>query len=556
MIKSEIQKIVSKALRQVQDKPFEAEIFVPENENFGHYSTNVALRLAKERKANPMQMAQKITDNLRLTTDNIFEKIEVAAPGFINFWIKPEVLQKELKEILNKKEKYGRLTLMSGVRQTQGKKIQIEFISANPTGPLTIGNGRGGFFGDALANVLKFNGYNVVKEYYINDAKNSTQIKELGKTGTGKGTTYLTKNLKSQISNLKNKIKKLKSKNILNLEGEVGHLLAKEIHKDNQKFIEKILKIKFDKWFFEQSLYDKSSVEKTLNEFKKKNLVYKKDGALWFKSSKFGDLEDRVLIRSAGEPTYFLPDLAYHWDKFKIRKFNKVIDIWGADHHGYIPRLKAGIKAFGIEPGKLTVIITQLARLVKGGKEFKISKRKGTYVTMEDLIKEIGLDAARFFFLMSAPDTHMNFDLDLAKEKSMKNPVYYVQYAAVRAQSILRKSKINPPVGGQMLKVDFNLLNTKEDLDLIRILARFPEIVQETALKYNPQALARYSIELAKQFHNFYEKERVIGPSFADATAGREEKELAAARLVLVQAAIIIFKNIFSLLGISMPKKM
>ena len=355
-------------------------------------------------------------------------------------------------------------------------------------------------------------------------------------------------------------IKKLKEKNPQNLEGEVGHLLAKEIQKDNQKFIEKILKIKFDKWFSEQSLYDKKEIEKTLNEFKKKKLVYEKEGALWFKSSQFGDSEDRVLIRSprlagqAGEPTYFLPDLAYHFDKFKIRKFNKVIDIWGADHHGYIARMKAGIKALGIESGKLTVIITQLARLVKGGKEFKISKRKGTYVTMEDLIKEIGLDAARFFFLMSAPDTHMNFDLDLAKEKSMKNPVYYVQYAAVRAQSIIKKTKSLKLKAKS--KVDFKLLNTKEDLDLIRILARFPEIVQETALNYNPQALARYSIELAKQFHNFYEKERVIGPSFADATAGREEKELATARLVLVQATLVVFKNIFSLLGISMPKKM
>lgn len=550
MIKDKIIENLKKAIKE----KILIDVSIPENEKFGHYSTNVALRLAKEKKANPINIAQEIFGSINnAAPKGFFEKIEVVNPGFINFWIKPEVLQKELKEILNKKSAYAKASADKG-------KIQIEFISANPTGPLTIGNGRGGFFGDALANILKFSGHNVVKEYYVNDAKNSTQIKELGKTGIGKGTTYLTNNLKSKIIKAKLVIKKLKEKNPQNLEGEVGHLLAKEIQKDNQKFIEKILKIKFDKWFSEQSLYDKKEIEKTLNEFKKKKLVYEKEGALWFKSSQFGDSEDRVLIRSprlagqAGEPTYFLPDLAYHFDKFKIRKFNKVIDIWGADHHGYIARMKAGIKALGIESGKLTVIITQLARLVKGGKEFKISKRKGTYVTMEDLIKEIGLDAARFFFLMSAPDTHMNFDLDLAKEKSMKNPVYYVQYAAVRAQSIIKKTKSLKLKAKS--KVDFKLLNTKEDLDLIRILARFPEIVQETALNYNPQALARYSIELAKQFHNFYEKERVIGPSFADATAGREEKELATARLVLVQATLVVFKNIFSLLGISMPKKM
>lgn len=555
MIKDEIIKIVSKALQQVQGNPLEAEIFVSEKEEFGHYSTNVALKLAKINPlaGGPMELANNITGLINKTMPELFKKVEVVQPGFINFWVSDEILKKELKEILNKKEKYGQSKVKG-----QKSKVQVEFISANPTGFLTIGNGRGGFFGDALANILKFTGYKVVKEYYINDAKNSTQIKELGKTGIGKGKTYLTTDLKKQITKRKSAIKKLtlrqapakgearngRQGKLKNLEGEVGHLLAKEIHKDNQKFIEKVLKIKFDKWFSEQGLYNKKEVEKALDEFKRKKLVYEKEGALWFKSKQFGDSEDRVLIRSTGEPTYFLPDLAYHYDKFKIRKFNKVIDIWGADHHGYIARMKAGIKALGIEPEKLTVIITQLARLVKGGKEFKISKRKGTYVTMEDLIKEIGLDAARFFFLMSAPDTHMNFDLDLAKEKSMKNPVYYVQYAAVRAQSILRKSNVK----GQLSKVNTGLLNTKEDLDLIRVLARFPEIIEESAKNYNPQAVVRYSIELAKQFHNFYEKERVSGVEL--------DKNLSAARLVLVGAVLVIFKNIFSLLGISLPKKM
>lgn len=547
MIKNEIQKIVSKTLQQIQGKPLEVDILVPEKEEFGHYFSNVAMKLAalarnnaelakKYPEKNPIKIAEQIVGFInKAAPRGFFEKVEVVPPGFINFWVSDEVLQKELKEILKKKSVYAKTSADKG-------KIQIEFISANPTGFLTIGNGRGGFLGDALANILKFTGYKVIKEYYVNDAKNSAQIKELGKTGLGTGTTYLTADLKEKIVKNKSKIAKLKKIKKNNIEGEVGHLLAKELQKENQKFIEKVLKIKFDNWFSEQDLYDKGEVEKTLTELKKKNFVYEKEGALWLKTKQFGDSEDRVLIRSTGEPTYFLPDLAYHFDKLKIRKFNKVIDIWGADHHGYIARMKAGIKAFGIEPEKLTVIITQLARLLKGGKEFKISKRKGTYVTMEDLVKEIGLDAARFFFLMSSPDTHMNFDLDLAKEKSMKNPVYYAQYAAVRCQSIIKKSSIKYQVSG----IDYKLLNTKEDLDLIRILARFSEIIEEASKNYNPQVLARYSIELAKQFHNFYEKERIVGA----------ENNLAAVRLALIQATFIVFKNIFSLLGVSLPKKM
>lgn len=331
--------------------------------------------------------------------------------------------------------------------------------------------------------------------------------------------------------------------------------MAREVQKDNKKFIEKELKIKFNKWFSEESLYKNGAVEKLLGELKRENLVYEKDGALWLKTKDFGDSEDRVLVRQphlvrqAGEPTYFLPDLVYHLNKFKIRKFDKVIDIWGADHHGYEPRLRAGLKAFGIfenNDGKFKVIITQLARLIKDGKEVKMSKRKGEFITIEDLIKEVGLDAARFFFLMSSPDTHMNFDLSLAKERSMKNPVYYAQYAAVRCGSILKKSKSVHSNILENVGMNLKLLNTKEDLDLTRMLARFPEIIKEAAEKYNPQILVRYSLDLARQFHNFYEKERIIG----------EEKNLMLARLELIKATQIIFKNLFGLLGVSMPKKM
>ena len=413
-----------------------------------------------------------------------------------------------------------------------------------------------------MANVLKFAGHKVVKEYYVNDAKASTQIKELGKTALGEGKTYLTKNLESQIVKIGAKLKNLKTKKLKNdLYGEAGYLLAQEVQKDNKKFIEKDLKIKFDKWFSEESLYKSGAVEKLIRRLTEKNLTYEKDGALWFKSKNFGDSEDRVLVRKpvlngqAGEPTYFLPDLAYHLDKFRVRKFVQVIDIWGADHHGYEPRLRAGLKALGIfenGDGKFQVIIAQLARLIRGGEEVKMSKRKGEYVTLDDLIKEIGLDAARFFFLMNSPDTHMNFDLSLAKERSMKNPVYYIQYAAVRAQSILRKSDVRCRTSN----VNFSLLNTKEDINLMRQLARFPEIIEEAADKYNPQILVRYSLDLARTFHNFYEKERIIPARRNFNEGGGEEKGLMAARSALISATLEIFKNIFKLLGVSLPKKM
>ncbi|MEK7451664.1 MAG: arginine--tRNA ligase [Patescibacteria group bacterium] len=533
-------------------------IFPVEQEQFGHYSTNAAMKLAKIRGESPMQIAEEIKTALSsMIAKNFFEKIEVAAPGFINFWLSEKVLQNELKEILKKKNNYGKPTI-----HNSRFKIQVEFVSANPTGQLTIGNGRGGFFGDVLANVLKFAGHKVVKEYYVNDAKASTQIKELGKTALGEGKTYLTKNLESQIAKIGAKLKNLKTKKLKNdLYGEAGYLLAQEVQKDNKKFIEKDLKIKFDKWFSEESLYKSGAVEKLIRRLTEKNLTYEKDGALWFKSKNFGDSEDRVLVRKpvlngqAGEPTYFLPDLAYHLDKFRVRKFVQVIDIWGADHHGYEPRLRAGLKALGIfenGDGKFQVIIAQLARLIRGGEEVKMSKRKGEYVTLDDLIKEIGLDAARFFFLMNSPDTHMNFDLSLAKERSMKNPVYYIQYAAVRAQSILRKSDVRCRTSN----VNFSLLNTKEDINLMRQLARFPEIIEEAADKYNPQILVRYSLDLARTFHNFYEKERIIPARRNFNEGGGEEKGLMAARSALISATLEIFKNIFKLLGVSLPKKM
>ncbi|MFA5386622.1 MAG: arginine--tRNA ligase [Candidatus Paceibacterota bacterium] len=528
-------------LKQLIKENVPIEVFVPDNEKFGHYSTNVAFQLSKTLKKSPLETANSINEELKIKNAvptgrqaELFEKTEVASPGFINFWLKPEVFQKETGEILKQKEKYGSHTAAG----KESKKINLEFISANPTGELTIGNGRGAFLGDALANILELVGHKITKEYYINDARASNQIKKLGETALGKGETYKTLYLEQKVKGIK---KELEGKS----EGEAGYLLAQEVIKDTKNFIEKELKIKFDVWFSEEQLYQTSEIEELKKQLEKKGLVYEKEGALWFKSTEFGDTEDRVLIRSTGEPTYFITDLTYQLDKFVDKKFSQAIDIWGADHHGYESRLRGGLKALGIlkNDDDFKIIITQMVRLIKDGKEVRMSKRAGDYFTLKELIEEIGLDAARFFFLMYSPDTHMDFDLGLAKEKSVKNPVYYVQYAAVRCQSIINKLQTT---NYKPQTANFNLLDTQEDLNLMRMLARFPEEIMKAAVNYSPQIIVRYSMDLAREFNNFYEKEKV----------SVEDEKLASARLALIQATLTVFKNIFTILGISLPEKM
>ena len=517
-------------LKKVIKESMPIEIFTPENEKFGHYSTNVALQLAKLQGKNPMEIAEEINLKLKAQSSKLFEKIETATPGFINFWLSEKSLQDELGEILKKNENYGSL------KAGENKKINIEFISANPTGPLTIGNGRGGFCGDVLANVLEKSGYKIAREYYINDT--GEQIKKLGHSVLGDGQAVYSGNY----------IEKLREKNAEKNPAKAPLSGAKAGEKAAKIILEEMIKpavekmgIKFNKWFSEKSLYKSKAVEKIINELDKKNLTYKKEGAIWFKSTKFGDDKDRVLIKTDGEKSYFTSDIAYLKNKFE-RDFDKLIIFLGADHYGYIDRVKAAAEALGYKKENLVFIIIQLVRLIKEGKEVRMSKRTGSYITIDELIDEVGLDAARFFFLMSSPNTHMDFDLDLAKEQSSKNPVYYAQYAAVRCGSVLQKSKVK----SQKSKVDLSLLSTYEDINLMRITERFPEVVEEAAKNYNPQILIRYSLDLAKGFHNFYEKERIIGT----------EKDLMSARLALLKATQIIFKNLFNLLGINLPRKM
>ncbi|MFY9462171.1 MAG: arginine--tRNA ligase [Candidatus Sungiibacteriota bacterium] len=532
MIRDEIKKAASDAVKKIMPgiavPDFSVE--VPENPEHGDYATNVALLLAKTAKKPPMEIAQLLVPQLLVDP---FERVSAAPPGFLNFWLTGEALQKEMREILKKRKAYG-----AGIKKEE--KIQIEFISANPTGELTMGNGRGAFLGAALAGVLDLAGFRVTREYYVNDAKASTQIKELGKTGLGEGEMYLTTGLKKIIRKLERQIAALKNKQPKNLQGEAGWLIAQEIQQKNKKFIEKKLKIMFDVWLSENSLYERGETDATLKRLNEKNLVYEKDGALWLKTTAGGDDEDHVIVRSSGEPTYFYSDLAAHMNKLE-RGFGKIIYIWGADHHGHVKRTKAALKLLDVPEGVFEFIIMQVVRLIRGGEEVKMSKRKGEFVTLEELVDEVGLDAARFFFLMHSPDSHMDFDLELAKERSAKNPVYYVQYAHARVASIFKKAEGLKP---DSKKTD--LLVAEEEKGLIKKLIRFPEVVEDTSRDYQVIRLTRYATELARAFHDFYEKHRVI----------TDDKELTSARLALVKAVQIVLQNILGLLGISAPLKM
>jgi len=512
MIREEIEKLTERAIKDLYGKKAEVEIEHPAEPTFGDYSTNIAMILKK----NPQEIANAIT---RFSSP-ILGKVEVKN-GFINFFISKEYLQKQVEEILKEKEKLGNLKI------GKGKKVNVEFISANPTGPLTVGNSRGGVIGDVLSNVLAKAGWKVTREYYFNDA--GGQIDVLGHSV-----------LKDDLAEYKGEyIDKLAKK----LDGgdprEIGKKAAQIIIEEIKKTTKK-MGIKFDIWTAEgRDLRDKGKVEKIIAWLKKNNLAYKKEGALWFKSTQFGDDKDRVLLRTNKEPTYFALDCAYHKNKFVERKFDKVINIWGADHHGDIARLKGFVKSLGYED-KFDILIQQFVRIIKKGKEVRMSKRTGIYVTMDELIDEVGLDVARFFFLTKAADTHLDFDLDLAKQQSEKNPVYYVQYAHARICSILRKIK------EKISLRNYELLKEPSELELIKQLVRLPEIIKDTAKDYQIQRIPQYAIDLATVFHQFYRDCQVLS----------DDKELTQARLALISATKIVLKNTLNLMGIFAPEKM
>jgi len=514
-VRNEIKNLLEKAVKQLYKQDIEVKVDRPVESAFGDYTSNIAMVLKKD----PKEIAGIIKSD-------ILERIEVKN-GFINFFISKEYLQKQAKEILKKKDSFGNLNI------GKGKKVDIECICANPTGELHIGHGRGAFLGQTLSNVFEKAGFRVFRSHYANDAKNSSQIRELGKTALGEGTTYLNDYLKKKINSLKAELNKAKN------EREAGSLLAQSVQKDIKDFIGKKLKIKFDFWVSEQKdLYDKGKIDKIYNWLKAKNLVYEKEGAQWLKTSSFGDAKDWVIVRETGEFTYLLPDITYHKDRFD-RKYDRIINIWGADHQAHVNKIKAVSRILGYK-GELVFLITQVVRL----RGEKMSKRKGKVITLDWLINEAGSDAVRFIYLMKSMDTQMEFDVALAKNQSEKNPVFYAQYAHARICSILRKLKQD----NSNLKPSNNLkvLDHHSELNLIKQLIKFPEITEDVVNDYQVQRIPQYALDLASSFHQFYRDCRVIS----------EDKPLSEARLGLVLAAQIVLKNTLSLIGVSSPEKM
>lgn len=500
----------------------------PAEEKFGDYSTNIAMVLAKRAGEKPEEIAKKIV--AQLSKDEMFEKVEVVKPGFINFKIALPYLQNKISEIVEMGEKYGESDLGADL------KVNVEFISANPTGPLTLGNGRGGYCGDCLANILEAFGAKVEREYYINDQ--GAQILKLGHSILKDDQAVYRGKYIDEVAI------KIKSKDPM----EAGQQAAAILMEGSIKKTILKMGIKFDHWFSQSALY-KGAIEDAIGMLKENSMAYQKDDALWLKTTDYGDDKDRVLITAEGDFTYFASDIAYHWDKIR-RGYNLLIDFWGADHHGYVGRMQAAIEILKKEAdwsGQLEILIAQLVRLMSKGQEVKMSKRAGTFVTLDELIDEVGPDVTRFFFLERALNTHMDFDLDLAKEHSEKNPVYYAQYAYARIHSILNKSEIlNSKSKTNSKSQKLNLLNDQAELSLIKELIKLPDIIIETAEDYQVQRLPYYAIELATKFHNFYENCRVIS----------EDKNLTAARIDLIKATQIVLKKTLDLMGISAPEKM
>ncbi|MDO8486649.1 MAG: arginine--tRNA ligase [Candidatus Staskawiczbacteria bacterium] len=538
MAREELKKIIEKALKSLQKSGEIGNFLVPEiliehpkEKIRGDYATNVAFLIGKDIAKNPVEVAMILKNEIENPSfakategkeKSIIEKVETIG-GFVNFFISSEYFKKQLPVILKEKNKFGNLKI------GKNEKINIEFISANPTGPLTLGNGRGGFCGDVLVNVLEKAGYSVKREYYINDIGN--QINKLGHSVIGDAEAVYKG---EYINDLRKKFEGSDFK-------KIGEKSAKIILDKMIKPSLKKMGIGFDIWFSEKSLYENKEVDEGIEELSKKGFTYESEGSLWFKSKDLGDDKDRVLVRADGVKTYFASDIAYLKNKFK-RGFNHLIVFLGADHYGYIARLKAGAHALGYKKESVDVIVMQLVRLFEKGKEVRMSKRTGIYVTIDELINEVGLDVARFFFLTKGSNTQFNFDLDLAKEKSDKNPVFKVQYAYARICSIVKKSEIKILSS----EIDFRLLKENSELNLMRKFTEFSEVIEDTTKDYQIQRMPQYATELADAFHSFYENCQVI----------TKDKELSQARLSLVLATKIVLKNTLDLMGISSPEKM
>ncbi len=524
------------------------EIEVPANPEHGDYASNVAMILASQARQNPRRIAEAIRENLT-DPEGIIESSQIAGPGFLNFRIKDERWRQILLTILSQQENYGCLDI------GRAKKVQVEFVSANPTGPLHIGHARGAVVGDVLANLLQTAGYHVSREYYINDAGN--QMNNLGKSVLYRYRELLGEKIEFPENCYRGDYIKDISADIIEKEGNryltrneeetiphfngfAGGVILEGIKKDLKDF-----GVTFDCYFSEKELYKENGVSNLLSSLQDKGFIYSDGETLWFKTTAYGDEKDRVVIRKNGDPTYFAADIAYHQNKF-ARGFDMLIDIWGADHHGYMPRLWAAIQTLGHDKDDLKIILVQLVNLLRAGEPVAMSTRSGEFVTLREVLDEVGRDAARYNFLMRRSDSHLDFDLDLAKKQSNENPVYYVQYAHARICSILRLAQERGMAPPAYENSNLSLLSGPEERTLIKMMAGYPEMLEGAAKSLEVHRITFYLNELAGVFHSYYNKNKVV----------TDDAALSAARLVLIEAVRIVLKNALTILGVHAPEKM
>jgi arginyl-tRNA synthetase len=554
-MKNRIKKLIIEAASQAQAKGLlsptdfpEVNVEKPKVEAHGDFSTNFAMVIASLQKMAPRKVAQAIVDQLN-DSGRLIEKIEIAGPGFINFYVTPAAWHPVLLEIQKTDRRFGASELGGGER------VQVEFVSSNPTGPLHVGHGRGAAVGDSVANILSFCGYDVQREYYVNDS--GRQIQTLGRSVFlryrelfGKSAPFPEDCYQGDyIREIAARIKDQHGDGLLYREGDEAVMYcARTAAGDIMEAIREDLAlfgVSFDEWFSEQSLYDAGEVDRILAEYRERNIIYEKDGALWFKTSDLGDEKDRVVVRKNGQTTYFASDIAYHNDKYR-RGFQRVIDVWGADHHGYIPRMQAAIEACGHKRNQFQVILVQLVNLLRGGKPVAMSTRAGEFVTLRDVIDEVGKDAARFIFLTRHYESPLDFDMEVAKQQTNENPVYYVQYVHARISSIIRKAVENGMVDVQWDETAIARLLEHEEIQLIKTLAEYPETVATSAEKLEPHRITFFLMNLAAAFHAYYNKHRVLS----------EDPVLSHGRLVLVESIRKVIRNGLALLGVDAPDKM
>ena len=544
-IKAAAQKAIDEGTVKGGELP-EVLLEVPPQKEFGDFATNFAMQSARALKCNPRMIAQAVVDNLDCA---YVEKMEIAGPGFINFYLKQDWMYDMLAGIIAEGESYG--NLVSDCKE----KIQLEYVSANPTGPLHVGHGRGAAVGSALANLMKAAGMNVSREYYINDAGN--QINNLAASVNARYLEKLGQTVEFpengyhgyDIIETAERIVRIYGDKFLNMSEEerlqeFRTIALKEklaaLKEDLEAF-----NVTYDEWFSEQTLHDAKAIHSACDLLTERGYLYEQDGALWLKATEYGDDKDRVVIRDNGVPTYFAADIAYHQDKY-ARGFDRVINLWGADHHGYIARMKAAVGALGYHPDQLEVLILQMVSLYRNGELVKMSKRTGQSVTLNELIEEVGTDAARFFFVMRSIDSQLDFDLTLATEKSNENPVYYIQYAHARICSIMRQLEEAGIVVMPAAEAKLNTMTEASELELIKKLGEYPEMLAGAAKERAVHRVAHYVHDLAGLFHSFYNQCRILGV----------DSDLQQARIALVKTVGHVIRHALSILGVSAPERM